>query len=102
MTSGIVFSAPLLDDRYQGCRAYALCVVLAAYAVASNGERWLFCFIAAAEGMFCASVLFAANADAIQRTFLALLVETAAVYATIDDGFVFKHALHLLVLIRGQ
>ena len=60
------------------------------------GIRWLFCFIAAAEGMF------AANADAIQRTFLALLVETAAVYATIDDGFVFKHALHLLVLIRGQ
>ena len=52
--------------------------------------------------MFCASVLFAANANAIQRTFLALLVETTAVYAAIDDGFVFKHALHLLVLIRGQ
>ena len=52
--------------------------------------------------MFCASVLFAANANAIQRTFLALLVETTAVYATIDDGFVFKHALHLLVLIRGH
>ena len=66
------------------------------------GICWLFCFIAAAVGMFCASVLFAANANAIQRTFLALLVETTAVYATIDDGFVFKHALHLLVLIRGQ
>lgn len=52
--------------------------------------------------MFCASVLFAANADAIQRTFLALFVETTAIYATINDGFVFKHVLHLLVKIRGQ
>ena len=66
------------------------------------GDRWLFCLIAAAEGMFCVSVLFAANADTIQRTFLAQLVKTTAVYAAIDDGFVFKHALHLLVLIRGQ
>ena len=50
MTSGIVFSAPLLDDRYQGCRAYALCVVLAAYAVASNGDTLVILLYSCSRG----------------------------------------------------
>ena len=62
----------------------------------------LFRFVAAANGMFTVFGFLAAYADAVQRTFFALFVKTAAIHTAINDGLMFKHVIHLLVLIRGQ